>query len=82
MPNMDIVNCFTYTQDMRFPVLAFFTTKTVKAGEELTWNYGSDYNMEGVHADMVECVCGADSCKKQLVKFKRHKFPGDENDAK
>jgi hypothetical protein len=80
-PNMDIVNCFTYTQDMRFPVLAFFTTKTVKAGEELTWCYGESYDMETASTekmaamDMTECVCGANDCKKQLVKFKRHKFP-------
>ena len=76
-PNMDIVNCFTYTQDMRFPVLAFFTTKTVKAGTELTWNYGSDYNMDDGEkngtSDLVECVCGADSCRKN-VKFKRHNY--------
>jgi len=86
-PNMDIVNCFTYTQDMRFPVLAFFTTKTVKAGEELTWFYGENYDMETASTgkvaavDMTECVCGADACKKQLVKFKRHKFP-DQKDGK
>lgn len=77
-PNMGIVNCFTYTQDMRFPVLAFFTTKTVKAGEELTWCYGDSYDMETekvAAGEMTECVCGAQACKKQLVKFKRHKFP-------
>ena len=76
---MDIVNCFTYTQDMRFPVLAFFTTKTVKAGQELTWNYGSDYQMDAMdQKDITECVCGAATCNKKLVKFKRHKFPGDD----
>jgi len=70
-PNMAITNTFTYTQDMRFPVLAFFTIKTVRAGDELTWCYGESYHMEG--PDVVTCACGAANCSKNIT-FKKSKF--------
>ena len=70
-PNMAITNTFTYTQDMRFPVLGFFTIKNIRAGDELTWCYGDTYQMEGV--DTVKCVCGAPNCSTDIT-FKRSFF--------
>ncbi|XP_062384333.1 histone-lysine N-methyltransferase SETDB2 [Sardina pilchardus] len=37
-PNLFVQNVFVDTHDPKFPLLAFFTSRTVKAGTELTWN--------------------------------------------
>lgn len=72
-PNMAILNTFTYTQDLRFPVLAFFTKRNIKAGEELTWCYAEDYKMTGENEDLVTCICLSANCNGR-VKFKKTKF--------
>ena len=70
---MAILNTFTYTQDLRFPVLAFFTKRNIKAGEELTWCYAEDYKMTGENEDLVTCICLSANCNGR-VKFKKTKF--------
>ncbi|KAI2668848.1 Histone-lysine N-methyltransferase SETDB2 [Labeo rohita] len=40
-PNLFIQNVFTDTHDPQFPLIAFFTNRSVKAGTELTWNCSS-----------------------------------------
>ncbi|KAK6325524.1 hypothetical protein J4Q44_G00048660 [Coregonus suidteri] len=49
-PNLFVQNVFTDSHDPNFPVIAFFTSRVVKAGTELTWNYShspdSDLNRE------------------------------------
>uniref|UniRef100_A0A8D0PTA6 SUV39H1 histone lysine methyltransferase n=1 Tax=Sus scrofa TaxID=9823 RepID=A0A8D0PTA6_PIG len=47
-PNLQVYNVFIDNLDERLPRIAFFATRTIRAGEELTF----DYNMQGV------CVCG------------------------
>lgn len=37
-PNLFLQNVFTDTHDPQFPLIAFFTSRSVKAGTELTWN--------------------------------------------
>ncbi|XP_059409412.1 histone-lysine N-methyltransferase SETDB2 isoform X2 [Carassius carassius] len=37
-PNLFLQNVFTDTHDPQFPLIAFFTSRCVKAGSELTWN--------------------------------------------
>ena len=38
-PNVYVQNIFQETHDLRFPTVAFFTCKFVRAGDELCWNY-------------------------------------------
>ncbi|XP_076159016.1 histone-lysine N-methyltransferase SETDB2 [Alosa pseudoharengus] len=45
-PNLFVQNVFVDTHDPQFPVMAFFTSRTVKAGTELTWNY-SPHDVNG-----------------------------------
>ncbi|KAL1282934.1 hypothetical protein QQF64_001737 [Cirrhinus molitorella] len=40
-PNLFIQNVFTDTHDPQFPLIAFFTNRSVIAGTELTWNCSS-----------------------------------------
>lgn len=42
-PNLQVYNVFIDNLDERLPRIAFFATKTIRAGEELTF----DYNMQG-----------------------------------
>ncbi|XP_010884373.2 histone-lysine N-methyltransferase SETDB2 isoform X1 [Esox lucius] len=64
-PNLFVQNVFTDSHDPNFPIVAFFTSKVIKAGTELTWNYshspGSDPEQE------VPCQCGGEECQGLLV---------------
>ncbi|XP_074520841.1 histone-lysine N-methyltransferase SETDB2 [Halichoeres trimaculatus] len=57
-PNLFTQNVFTDCHDPAFPVIAFFTSRVVKAGSELTWDYSSD--IDG--SQEVACLCGSDVC--------------------
>lgn len=64
-PNLFIQNVFVDTHHPQFPLIAFFTNRSVKAGTELTWNYsytpGSDPDHE------VSCRCGNTSCQSLVI---------------
>uniref|UniRef100_A0A8C7RTW6 Histone-lysine N-methyltransferase SETDB2 n=1 Tax=Oncorhynchus mykiss TaxID=8022 RepID=A0A8C7RTW6_ONCMY len=63
-PNLFVQNVFTDSHDPNFPVIAFFTSKVVKAGTELTWNYSHspDSDLE----QKVTCQCGCEGCQGLL----------------
>ncbi|XP_028319546.1 histone-lysine N-methyltransferase SETDB2 [Gouania willdenowi] len=64
-PNLFIQNVFTDSHDPAFPVLAFFTNRSVPAGSELTANFSSDCDvMTSSHE--VTCLCRSSSCRGQL----------------
>ncbi|XP_029282981.1 LOW QUALITY PROTEIN: histone-lysine N-methyltransferase SETDB2 [Cottoperca gobio] len=60
-PNLFVQNVFTDSHDPGFPVVAFFTSRVVKAGAELTWNYSSDTHSK----PEVPCVCNTCEVKGQ-----------------
>ncbi|XP_051743305.1 histone-lysine N-methyltransferase SETDB2 isoform X1 [Ctenopharyngodon idella] len=64
-PNLFIQNVFVDTHDPQFPLIAFFTNRSVKAGTELTWNYsytpGSDPDHE------VSCRCASTTCQSLVI---------------
>lgn len=64
-PNLFIQNVFTDSHDPEFPVIAFFTSRVVKAGTELTW----DYSARTLTASLQEvpCFCCSDSCQGQFT---------------
>ena len=72
-PNMTSVNVFTFTQDLRFPVLSFFTSRNVEAGEELTWSYGWNYGHDLPTDQRVACMCGSKNCMREHITFKGRK---------
>ncbi|XP_024008310.1 probable inactive histone-lysine N-methyltransferase SUVR1 [Eutrema salsugineum] len=53
--------------------LAFFTTRDIEAMEELTWDYGIDFNDEDCLMKHFDCVCGSRFCRniKQAKKAKK-----------
>lgn len=64
-PNVFVQNCFVDTHDIRFPWLAFFTSRFVTAGQELCWDY--NYVVDQVEGKEIYCACGADECRERLL---------------
>ncbi|XP_035989630.1 histone-lysine N-methyltransferase SETDB2 isoform X1 [Fundulus heteroclitus] len=62
-PNLFIQNVFTDCHDPAFPVIAFFTSRVIKAGTELTWNYAADGAAENQE---VACLCRSNGCRGWL----------------
>ncbi|XP_010875942.3 histone-lysine N-methyltransferase EHMT1 isoform X3 [Esox lucius] len=60
-PNLFPCRVFTTHQDLRFPHIAFFACETIKAGEELGFDYGDHFwDIKGKH---FSCECGSPKCK-------------------
>ncbi|XP_015579282.1 probable inactive histone-lysine N-methyltransferase SUVR2 isoform X1 [Ricinus communis] len=51
------------TPDHHYYHLAFFTTRDVDAMEELTWDYGIDFNDNDHPVEVFRCLCGSKFCR-------------------
>ncbi|XP_051119880.1 histone-lysine N-methyltransferase SUVR4-like [Andrographis paniculata] len=49
--------------DKKYYHLAFFTMREVEVKEELTWDYGIDFDEDTDHIRPFQCCCGCDSCR-------------------
>ncbi|XP_061780150.1 histone-lysine N-methyltransferase SETDB2 [Nerophis lumbriciformis] len=67
-PNLFIQNVFTDSHDPDFAITAFFTSRVVKAGTELTWNYSPDTHVPPKHQQEVACMCGSSCCRGRFMK--------------
>uniref|UniRef100_A0A1A8BVD4 Histone-lysine N-methyltransferase SETDB2 n=1 Tax=Nothobranchius kadleci TaxID=1051664 RepID=A0A1A8BVD4_NOTKA len=65
-PNLFIQNVFTDSHDPAFPVIAFFTSRVVKSGTELTWDYAADAYADPGQKQEVPCLCGSSDCRQWL----------------
>lgn len=65
-PNLFCQYVFVDTQDVRFPSVAFFAIRDIKAGSELTWSYNYDDDID-MGIEPVLCRCGADNCRIVLI---------------
>uniref|UniRef100_A0A182J3P8 Histone-lysine N-methyltransferase n=1 Tax=Anopheles atroparvus TaxID=41427 RepID=A0A182J3P8_ANOAO len=65
VPNLFVQNVFVDTHDLRFPWVAFFASRNIKAGSELTWNYS--YDVGSVPGKVLFCHCGESECRKRLL---------------
>lgn len=61
-PNCRIRNIFVNNHDYRYPLIAFFSIKHIKALEELTWDY--HYNPDLIYSDSKSCFCKSGICKQ------------------
>ncbi|XP_030056323.1 histone-lysine N-methyltransferase SETDB2 isoform X1 [Microcaecilia unicolor] len=64
-PNLFVQNVFVDTRDRRFPWVAFFTTRYIKAGKELTWDY--EYEVGSLPEKEIPCLCGFQKCRKRII---------------
>lgn len=49
--------------DRHYYHVAFFTNRRVKSKEELTWDYGIDFEDEAHPIPAFNCLCGSDYCR-------------------
>ncbi|GJN01198.1 hypothetical protein PR202_ga18445 [Eleusine coracana subsp. coracana] len=62
------------TSDRHYYHIAFFTTKKVEAFEELTWDYGIDFDDDKHPVKAFdECLCGSRYCRGRKHRRKRGK---------
>ncbi|XP_071831065.1 histone-lysine N-methyltransferase SETDB1-B-like isoform X2 [Apostichopus japonicus] len=64
-PNLFVQNVFVDTHDLRFPWVAFFAARGLRAGTELTWDYA--YEIGSVPGKELRCFCGSKYCKGRLL---------------
>ncbi|CAK6977873.1 LOW QUALITY PROTEIN: histone-lysine N-methyltransferase EHMT1a [Scomber scombrus] len=60
-PNLLAVRVFTMHQDLRFPRIAFFSSRPIKAGDQLGLDYGDHYWR--VKSKYFSCQCGSLKCR-------------------
>ncbi|GAB0097140.1 histone-lysine N-methyltransferase EHMT1 [Sergentomyia squamirostris] len=60
-PNMIPIRVYFDHHDMRFPKIAFFTTRNIAAKEELTFDYGK--NFWQVKQRYFNCCCNTPECR-------------------
>ncbi|XP_077781480.1 histone-lysine N-methyltransferase SETDB2 [Podarcis muralis] len=63
-PNLFVQSVFVETHNRNFQWVAFFTNRHVKAGTELTWDYG--YEAGSMPETETTCQCGAHKCRKKI----------------
>uniref|UniRef100_A0A8C3TJV5 Histone-lysine N-methyltransferase SETDB2 n=1 Tax=Chelydra serpentina TaxID=8475 RepID=A0A8C3TJV5_CHESE len=64
-PNLFVQSVFVETHNRNFPWVAFFTNRHVKAGTELTWDYG--YEAGSMPETEISCQCGVQKCRKKIL---------------
>ncbi|XP_060763381.1 histone-lysine N-methyltransferase EHMT1a isoform X2 [Neoarius graeffei] len=60
-PNLFPVRVFTKHQDLRFPRIALFSCKPIRAGDELGFDYGDQY--WEIKRKYFSCQCSSPSCR-------------------
>uniref|UniRef100_A0A8C7XN99 Euchromatic histone-lysine N-methyltransferase 1a n=1 Tax=Oryzias sinensis TaxID=183150 RepID=A0A8C7XN99_9TELE len=60
-PNLLAVRVFTTHQDLRFPRIAFFSSRPIRAGEQIGIDYGENYWR--VKSKYFSCQCGSSKCR-------------------
>ena len=62
---MFVQNVFVDTHDLRLPWVGFFARSYIRAGTELTWDYG--YEVGSVLGKELFCRCGTKTCRGKLL---------------
>ncbi|NP_001016508.1 histone-lysine N-methyltransferase SUV39H2 [Xenopus tropicalis] len=75
-PNLQVFNVFIDNLDVRLPRIALFSTRNIKAGEELTFDYqmkgSGDFSTDSIDMSpakkrvRIACKCGAATCRGYL----------------
>ncbi|XP_027018734.2 histone-lysine N-methyltransferase EHMT1a [Tachysurus fulvidraco] len=60
-PNLFPVRVFTKHQDLRFPRIALFSCKPIRAGDELGFDYGDQY--WEIKRKFFSCQCSSPNCR-------------------
>ncbi|CAK9237368.1 unnamed protein product, partial [Sphagnum troendelagicum] len=58
--------------DHHYYHVAYFTSREVKANEELTWDYGLDFNDKEHPIEAFKCQCGSPYCRGKETSSRQH----------
>ncbi|XP_075934234.1 histone-lysine N-methyltransferase EHMT1a isoform X1 [Anarhichas minor] len=61
-PNLLAVRVFTMHQDLRLPRIAFFSSRPIRAGDQMGFDYGDHYWR--VKSKYFSCQCGSVKCRQ------------------
>ncbi|KAK7933262.1 hypothetical protein WMY93_004158 [Mugilogobius chulae] len=64
-PNLLAVKVFTMHQDLRFPRIAFFSSRPIRAGDQIGFDYGDHYWK--IKSKYFSCQCGSPKCRHPSV---------------
>ncbi|XP_039875157.1 histone-lysine N-methyltransferase EHMT1a [Simochromis diagramma] len=64
-PNLLAVRVFTMHQDLRFPRIAFFSSRSIRAGDQIGFDYGDHYWR--VKSKYFSCQCGSNKCRHSVA---------------
>ncbi|WCJ39928.1 Histone-lysine N-methyltransferase SUVR4 [Euphorbia peplus] len=65
-PNLIEIPVEVETPDHHYYHLAFFTTKDIQPMEELTWDYGIEFEDKNHPIKAFRCKCGSKSCRDRV----------------
>lgn len=77
--NLVLIPVEVETPDHRYYHLALFTTKKVEASEELTWDYGIDFDATDSTNQAFRCMCGSQYCRDRKNSRKRARAAASRN---
>ncbi|XP_074871306.1 histone-lysine N-methyltransferase EHMT1 isoform X2 [Carettochelys insculpta] len=78
-PNLIPVRVFMSHQDLRFPRIAFFSTRQIEAGEEIGFDYGDRFwDIKGKY---FSCQCGSPKCKHSSAALAQRQASTSSRDA-
>ncbi|XP_053551684.1 histone-lysine N-methyltransferase EHMT1 isoform X2 [Bombina bombina] len=63
-PNLLPVRVFMSHQDLRFPRIAFFSSRQIQAGEQIGFDYGDRF--WDIKGKLFSCKCGSSKCKHSV----------------
>jgi SET domain-containing protein len=55
--------------DRRFYHVAFFANRIIRPGEELTWDYGTNFNNDDPDLPQFSCKCESKMCRDNALPF-------------
>jgi SET domain-containing protein len=61
--------------DRRYYHVAFFASRIINPGEELTWDYGTDFSKEDPDLPKFSCKCKSAKCRDGTVPLAVRKPP-------
>ncbi|XP_039269429.2 histone-lysine N-methyltransferase EHMT2-like [Styela clava] len=76
-PNLMPLRVFIDHHDKRFPRLAYFSTREIKAGEELGFDYGNRF--WDIKCRSFNCGCGSQQCKYSEEAYRLRKEEEEKN---
>ncbi|XP_069792126.1 histone-lysine N-methyltransferase EHMT1-like isoform X4 [Narcine bancroftii] len=78
-PNLIPVRVFMSHQDLRFPRIAFFSSRDIKSGEELGFDYGDRF--WDIKSKYFTCQCGSEKCKHSAAAIAQRQASASQMEA-